>query len=209
MVEKHYFIGIAGNIGVGKTTMTDIIAKQFGWRAFFESVIDNPYLEDFYTDMKRWSFNLQVYFLSHRFQTHKRMTDENCSCVQDRTIYEDVEIFARNLFEMHNMTERDWNNYRALFDIMSSYLKKPDLVVYLRASVDTLLTRIRKRSRGFEKEISPEYIYMLNIAYERWIKRARQEYPVLVVETDGFNVFEHGERLNKILAEIRQYCPEC
>nr|MBC8491193.1 deoxynucleoside kinase [Candidatus Neomarinimicrobiota bacterium] len=144
MTEKTYFIGIAGNIGVGKTTMTDIIADRFGWRAYYESVIDNPYLEDFYEDMKRWSFNLQVYFLSHRFRTHKVMTENGISSVQDRTIYEDVEIFARNLYEMGNMSKRDWENYCALFDIMTSYLKKPDLIIYLRASVDTLLTRIKK-----------------------------------------------------------------
>ncbi|MCK9558999.1 MAG: deoxynucleoside kinase, partial [Candidatus Marinimicrobia bacterium] len=117
--------------------MTDIIARRFGWRAFYESVIDNPYLEDFYLDMKRWSFNLQIYFLSHRFRSHKQMTECNIATVQDRTIYEDVEIFARNLYEMGNMSQRDWDNYRALFEIMTSYLKKPDLIIYLRASVDT------------------------------------------------------------------------
>jgi len=205
--KRTYFIGIAGNIGVGKTTMTDIIADRFGWRPFYESVIDNPYLEDFYEDMKRWSFNLQVYFLSHRFRTHKTMTESGFSSVQDRTIYEDVEIFARNLHEMGNMSTRDWDNYRALFDIMTSYLKKPDLILYLRASVDTLLTRIKKRSRGFESNISPEYIYRLNISYERWIKRIQGEYPVMIVETDNFNIFEDIDQLEKLLLDIRNYCP--
>lgn len=207
MDKRTYFIGIAGNIGVGKTTMTDIIADRFGWRPFYESVIDNPYLEDFYEDMKRWSFNLQVYFLSHRFRTHKTMTESGFSSVQDRTIYEDVEIFARNLHEMGNMSTRDWDNYRALFDIMTSYLKKPDLILYLRASVDTLLTRIKKRSRGFESNISPEYIYRLNISYERWIKRIQGEYPVMIVETDNFNIFEDIDQLEKLLLDIRNYCP--
>jgi deoxyadenosine/deoxycytidine kinase len=207
--KKTYFIGIAGNIGVGKTTMTDILANRFGWKAYYESVIDNPYLEDFYGDMKRWSFNLQIYFLSHRFKTHKIMTESGFSSIQDRTIYEDVEIFARNLFEMNNMSKRDWENYRALFDIMTSYLKKPDLIIYLRASVDTLLTRIKKRSRGFESTISPDYIYRLNIAYERWIKRAQGQYPIKIVETDKFNVFEDSNKLEELFLDIRKYCPEC
>ncbi len=208
MNRKTYFIGIAGNVGVGKTTMTDVIANRFGWRAYYESVINNPYLEDFYEDMKRWSFNLQIYFLSHRFKTHKQMTESGFSAVQDRTIYEDVEIFARNLFEMGNMSQRDWESYQALFEEMTAYLKKPDLIIYLRASVDTLLTRIKKRSRSFESTISPEYIYMLNIAYERWIKRAADRYLVKIVETDHFNVFEDAEQLEKLLGDIRKTCPE-
>ncbi|MBN2601020.1 MAG: deoxynucleoside kinase [Candidatus Marinimicrobia bacterium] len=209
MDKPTYFIGIAGNIGVGKTTMTDIIADRFGWRPFYESVIDNPYLEDFYEDMKRWSFNLQIYFLSHRFRTHKLMTESGFSSIQDRTIYEDVEIFARNLHEMGDMSKRDWDNYCALFDIMTSYLKKPDLILYLRASVDTLLTRIKKRSRGFESNISPEYIYRLNISYERWIKRIQGQAPVKIVETDNFNIFEDTDQLEELLQDIRNYCPEC
>jgi deoxyadenosine/deoxycytidine kinase len=205
--EHPYFIGIAGNIGVGKTTMTDLIARRFGWRAFYESVIDNPYLEDFYQDMKRWSFNLQIYFLSHRFRSHKQMTESNITTVQDRTIYEDVEIFARNLYEMGNMSQRDWDNYRALFEIMTSYLKKPDLIVYLRASVDTLLTRIKKRSRGFERDISPEYIYTLNLSYERWIKEEQKRSNILIVETDQFDIFRDQEKLEEIMQKIKQFCP--
>ncbi len=206
MSNRTYFIGIAGNIGVGKTTMTDIIAKHFGWKAYYESVIDNPYLEDFYENMKRWSFNLQVYFLSHRFQTHKQMTESDYSAVQDRTIYEDVEIFARSLYEIGNMSQRDWDNYKALFTIMTSYLQKPDAILYLRASVDTLLTRIRKRSRGFEREISPEYLYRLNLAYERWIQKEQERNRVIVVETDNFNVFEDKDHLNTILETIQKIC---
>lgn len=207
MSEHPYFIGIAGNIGVGKTTMTDLIARRFGWRAFYESVIDNPYLEDFYQDMKRWSFNLQIYFLSHRFRSHKQMTESNITTVQDRTIYEDVEIFARNLYEMGNMSQRDWDNYRALFEIMTSYLKKPDLIVYLRASVDTLLTRIKKRSRGFERDISPEYIYTLNLSYERWIKEEQKCSNILIVETDQLDIFRDQEKLEEIMQKIKIFCP--
>ena len=206
--HRYYFIGISGNIGVGKTTMTDIIAKHFSWKPFYESVIDNPYLEDFYCDMKRWSFNLQIYFLSHRFMSHKIMTEGNFSAVQDRTIYEDVEIFARILYEMGNMNKRDWDNYKALFEVMTSYLKKPDLIIYFRASVDTLLTRIRNRSRGFEREISPEYLYQLNLAYERWIKEEQKKAPIMIVETDNFNVFKDTEKLNKMFDAIRKFCPE-
>lgn len=206
MNKKTYFIGIAGNIGVGKTTMTDVIANRFGWRAYYESVINNPYLEDFYEDMKRWSFNLQIYFLSHRFRTHKQMTESGFSAVQDRTIYEDVEIFARNLYEIGNMSQRDWENYQMLFAEMTAYLKKPDLIIYLRASVDTLLTRIKKRSRSFESSISPEYIYMLNIAYEHWIKKAAEQYPVKIIETDHFNVFEDSDQLEALLLGIRKIC---
>ena len=206
--SEYYFIGIAGNIGVGKTTMTDIIASHFNWKPFYESVIDNPYLEDFYDDMRRWSFNLQIYFLSNRFKTHKDMTEGDFSAVQDRTIYEDVEIFARILYEMGNMTKRDWENYQELFRIMTSYLKSPNLIIYLRASVDTLLTRIKKRSRGFEREISPEYLYQLNIAYERWIKEEQKRHtPIMIIESDTFNVFEDKDKLDDIFESIREYCP--
>lgn len=208
MNKPVYFVGIAGNIGVGKTTMTDIIAKRFGWRPFYESVIDNPYLEDFYADMYKWSFHLQIYFLSHRFKTHKVMSESPISTVQDRTIYEDAEIFARNLYEMGYMSQRDWENYLALFELMTSYLKPPSLILYLRASVDTLLTRIKKRSRDFEKSISPDYIYRLNIYYERWIKKVQEKTPVLIVDTDHFNVFEDHEELERILQKIREFCPE-
>ena len=168
--EVTDFVGIAGNIGAGKTTLTDIIAEKFGWKPFYEKVIDNPYLTDFYGNMRRWSFNLQVHFLSNRFKTHKEMEESGYSCVQERTIYEDVEIFAYNLQEMGNMSKRDYENYLELFSIMTSYLKKPDLIIYLKASTDTLLSRIRHRGRDFEKSIKPEYLHMLNVAYEHWIE---------------------------------------
>ncbi len=205
--KKQYFVGIAGNIGAGKTTLTDIISENFNWKAYYEQVIDNPYLSDFYGDMRRWSFNLQVYFLSNRFKTHKEMEDSGHSCVQDRTIYEDVEIFAYNLQEMGNMSKRDYENYCELFSIMTSYLSKPDLIVYLRATTDTLLSRIKYRGREFEKTISPEYLHMLNIAYEHWIDRAKKEQNVLIVETDMFNVLTDKKELKNILDTIREYCP--
>ena len=208
MSKDKYFIGIAGNIGVGKTTMTKKLAKDLGWEAYFESVIDNPYLEDFYADMARWSFNLQVYFLSHRYKSHKKMTESPNSSIQDRTIYEDVEIFARNLYKMGNMSERDWKNYKELFGIMVHELQDPDLIIYLKASVDTLLTRIGKRSRDFEKKVDPEYLYRLNISYDNWIKRAKKRNPVLFIDTDDFHIFEYKEDYYQIIEKIRGYCPK-
>ena len=163
------FVCIAGNIGVGKTTFTDILAKHFGWKEFYESVADNPYLNDFYKDMHRWSFNLQVYFLHHRFSDHIEIMHTKKGVIQDRTIYEDVEIFARNLHQMRYMTDRDWQTYKELFKNMTQFLRKPDLIIYLRASTDTLLSRIKNRNRDFEKDISPEYLHSLNILYDRWI----------------------------------------
>ena len=206
--DNTYFVGVAGNIGAGKTTLTDIIAERFNWKPYYEMVIDNPYLSDFYGDMRRWSFNLQIFFLSNRFNTHKEMEESGFSCVQDRTIYEDVEIFAYNLWEMGNMSQRDYDNYRELFSIMTSYLKKPDLIVYLKASTDTLLSRIRKRGREFEKTISPEYLHMLNIAYEHWIERAQKEQNIYVIESDNINVLTDHDKVQHILDTIREYCPE-
>ncbi len=197
------FIGLAGNIGVGKTTFTEIAAEKLGWTPYFESVDDNPYLGDFYGDMSRWSFNLQVYFLHKRFNAHHEMSMSNGGVIQDRTIYEDVEIFARNLYEMKFMDIRDWDNYRDLFGIMTSYLRKPDLIVYLKASTDTLLTRIKSRSRDYEKTIDPEYLHTLNVAYNKWISNIK-DIPVLHIETDGFNIFEDKKKLDSILDELQE-----
>ena len=188
------FIGLAGNIGVGKTTFTTQMAERNGWKPFYESVSDNPYLSDFYGDMKRWSFNLQIYFLHKRFESHLNMSRSNGGAIQDRTIYEDVEIFARNLHEMGNLSDRDWDNYLGLFVTMTSFLKKPNLIVYLRASTDTLLSRIHSRGRDYEQSIDPEYLHSLNIAYDKWINSVA-DCPVLTIETDGFNIFENAEQL--------------
>jgi len=188
------FIGLAGNIGVGKTTFTTQMAERNGWKPLYESVSDNPYLSDFYGDMKRWSFNLQIYFLHKRFESHLNMSRSNGGVIQDRTIYEDVEIFARNLHEMGNLSDRDWDNYLGLFVTMTSFLKKPNLIVYLRASTDTLLSRIHSRGRDYEQSIDPEYLHSLNIAYDKWINSVA-DYPVLTIETDGFNIFDNAEQL--------------
>ncbi|MBC8322912.1 MAG: deoxynucleoside kinase [Candidatus Marinimicrobia bacterium] len=202
-MKNHPFVGLAGNIGVGKTTFTEIVSKKLGWAPFYESVADNPYLGDFYGDMSRWSFNLQVYFLHKRFKSHHDMSMSNGGVIQDRTIYEDVEIFANNLNEMGFMDSRDWDNYRGLFSIMASYLRKPDLIVYLKASTDTLLSRIKSRSRDYEKSINPEYLHTLNVAYNKWISDI-EDIPVLIVETDGFNIFEDKNQLGTILNDIQE-----
>lgn len=194
-------MGLAGNIGVGKTTFTTHIAERQGWAPFYESVSDNPYLSDFYGDMKRWSFNLQIYFLHKRFESHLHMSKSTSGVIQDRTIYEDVEIFARNLHEMGNLSDRDWGNYLGLFAAMTSFLKKPDLVVYLRASTDTLLSRIKSRGRDYEQSIDPEYLHSLNISYDKWIDSVTH-YPVLTIETDGFNIFEDEDQLSAIEKQI-------
>ena len=196
------FVGIAGNIGVGKTTFTEIVAKHFGWNEFYESVSDNPYLDDFYRDMHRWSFNLQVYFLHHRFAGQIEIMKSQQGVIQDRTIYEDVEIFARNLHQMQYLTDRDWDTYKHLFNNMTQFLRKPDLIIYLRASTDTLLSRIKNRDRDFEKEIEPEYLHSLNIAYDQWIKNC-SDHKVLVIESDGFNIFNDNEKLQTILTQIK------
>ena len=195
------FVCIAGNIGVGKTTFTDILAKHFGWKEFYESVADNPYLNDFYKDMHRWSFNLQVYFLHHRFSDHIEIMHTKKGVIQDRTIYEDVEIFARNLHQMRYMTDRDWQTYKELFKNMTQFLRKPDLIIYLRASTDTLLSRIKNRNRDFEKGISPEYLHSLNILYDRWINSC-SDHNVLTIESDEFNIFNDNNKLQKVLMQI-------
>ncbi|MFQ6615527.1 MAG: deoxynucleoside kinase [Fidelibacterota bacterium] len=206
MLRQVPFVGIAGNIAVGKTTLTRILSSRLGWRAFYESVDDNPYLQDFYADMKKWSFHLQIYFLSRRFQTQREMARGNRPAVQDRTIYEDVEIFARSLFEGGAMTERDWNNYRTLFKEMTSYLSSPALIVYLKASTDTLMTRVRKRGREYERRISPEYLHRLNVAYDRWIHRASGQFPVLTVETDDFDFLVESPRRDELIAAVESRC---
>ncbi len=200
-MNKNPFIGIAGNIGVGKTTFTDIVAKHKGWHPFYESVMDNPYLSDFYGDMKRWSFNLQIYFLHHRFRNHVKMSQHPKGVIQDRTIYEDVEIFAKNLHAMGNMNDRDWENYRNLFKVMISFLRKPDLIIYLKASTDTLLNRIKKRSRSYEKTIDPEYLHTLNVSYDKWIVGIK-DIPVLTIDTNNFNIFKDQETVQSIIIDI-------
>ncbi len=203
-MKDNPFIGLAGNIGVGKTTFTKKMADVFGWSPFYESVADNPYLSDFYGDMKRWSFNLQIYFLHHRFKAQKEIFELSGGVVQDRTIYEDVEIFARNLYEMGRMDDRDWENYQNLFSIMADYLRKPDLIIYLKASTDTLQTRIHSRGRDYEISIDPEYLHQLNVAYDQWTSRLK-DIPVLKIETDQFNIFRDTDKFESILDQVKTH----
>jgi len=162
-------VAIAGNIGSGKTTLTSLLAKHFNWEPHYESVDDNPYLNSFYEDMRRWSFNLQIYFLNSRFRQIVKIRESGAKVIQDRTIYEDAHIFAPNLHEMNLMTTRDFDNYRALFDLMSTFIQPPDLLVYLRAGVPTLVNQIQKRGRDYEESIRLDYLKMLNERYETWI----------------------------------------
>ena len=188
-MSKPIFIGVAGNIGAGKTTLTEKLSDAIQFQPVYESVVDNPYLQDFYGNMNRWSFNLQVYFLYHRFQSQVDLLKSNKNFIQDRTIYEDKEIFARNLFNIDSMEKRDWETYKQLYLSMLGFIKKPDLIIYLKTSTDVLMSRIKKRKRNFEKEILPEYIYRLNVYYDQWIDSLSRD-EVLIFNTDNFNIFK-------------------
>ena len=175
-------IAIAGNIGSGKTTLTKMLAKHYGWTPRFESVDFNPYLEDFYADMSRWSFNLQIYFLNKRFQDVIDISKAQDTIIQDRTIYEDAKIFAPNLHEQGNMSDRDFDNYCDLFDLMMSLVKMPDLLIYLRSSIPNLVAQIQKRGREYESSMRIDYLKGLNDKYERWI--ADYKGRLLIIDAD-------------------------
>ena len=202
-MNKNPFIGIAGNIGVGKTTFTSYLAKEFDFIDIYESVSDNPYLSDFYSDMKRWSFNLQIYFLHHRFASINNMViNSNRGIVQDRTIYEDVEIFSKNLYKIGCMDKRDWSTYSDLFKNMTQFIRKPDLIIYLKANLDVLLKRIEKRDRKYETSIDRDYLNQLNKLYDTWVNNIDWT-KVMIVDTNNFNIFNDKEQLNHILDDIR------
>jgi deoxyadenosine/deoxycytidine kinase len=203
-MERHHFLAVAGNIGVGKTYLTRFLGERLGWEIFYEPVIDNPYLDDFYADMRRWSFHLQVFFLSRRFEMHRKMMHNLLSCVQDRTIYEDAEIFARTLHQTGAMDARDYENYQALFASMTSYLRPPDVVIYLRAGVDTLLHRIEQRGRLCEKNIDRSYLELLNQAYDDWAARCAPDLRFVVVDTDGLERVEMHPAIVKLVAEVER-----
>lgn len=202
MENKKFFLSIAGNIGSGKSSLTRMISEEFRWTPYYESVQDNPYLSDFYGNMNRWSFNLQVYFLSHRFKIHKEILALETSVVQDRSIYEDVEIFARNLFDMGRMDERDFENYSNLFYEMTSYLKAPDLLVYLKAEIPTLLKQIKIRGRDFEKSIEQNYLEKLNESYNEWIEKYSYGKKI-VIETDELDFVNNAEHRDEIIHKIK------
>ena len=195
-------VAIAGNIGAGKTTLCDQLAKQFGWNVHYESTDDNPYLSDFYTDMKRWSFNLQVYFLHSRYAQILQIQRGNSTVVQDRTIYEDAFIFAPNLHEMGLMTQRDFENYFSLFKTMTSQINPPDLLIYLRASVPTLVNHIAERGREYEGSISLDYLRNLNQRYETWIG-GYEEGKLLVIDVDKFDFVNRPEDLSNVIERVQ------
>ena len=193
-------IAIAGNIGSGKTTLTRLLSKHFGWKPHFEEVDNNPYLESFYEDMKRWSFNLQIYFLNSRFRQVMEIRKSGDNIIQDRTIYEDAYIFAANLYDMGLMETRDYENYQALFELMSSFLQAPDLLIYLRASVPTLVCQIQKRNRDYEQSIRLDYLKALNKRYENWIANYNKG-KLLIIESDNIDL-EKPEDLSLVIDDI-------
>ncbi len=194
-------IAIAGNIGAGKTTLTQMLAAHYGWQAHFEDVADNPYLADFYDDMQRWSFNLQIYFLNSRLSSVLKIRESGNTVVQDRTIYEDACIFAPNLFEMGLMNPRDYNNYRSLFDMMSSLVKAPDLIIYLKASVPTLVRQIQLRGREYENNIRLDYLKRLNDRYDEWIADYNNG-PVLTIRVDELDFIKNQKDFSTIINKI-------
>ncbi|MDM9632493.1 deoxynucleoside kinase [Robiginitalea aurantiaca] len=198
-------IAVAGNIGAGKTTLTELLAKHYKWEAHFEDVVDNPYLDDFYTQMARWSFNLQIYFLNTRYRQILKIRESGKNVIQDRTIYEDAFIFAPNLHAMGLMTNRDFQNYIGLFDLMESLVQPPDLLIYLRSSIPNLVNQIHKRGREYENSISIDYLSRLNERYEAWAE-GYEGGKLLIVNVDDLDFVsepEHlGEVINKIDAEI-------
>lgn len=204
MSEKkdNKYIAVAGNIGAGKSSLTGLLGKNFGWKTYYESVDNNPYLSDFYDDMRRWSFNLQIFFLSSRFRHQKEIQLAGESLVQDRTIYEDVEIFAKNLHDMGLMSNRDYENYRSLFAEMIHYLQPPDLLIYLRAEVPTLVRQIQRRGRNYENTIRIEYLERLNGLYEDWIDR--YEHEKLIIDTDNLDFVNSEEDLGKVIGLVEQ-----
>jgi deoxyadenosine/deoxycytidine kinase len=203
MTKKKQFITIAGNIGAGKSSLTKLLASHFGWVPYFESVDDNPYLSDFYADMKRWSFHLQVYFLSHRFRHHTEIMQAKESVIQDRSIYEDVEIFAHNLHDIGKMDDRDYSNYCMLFQQMSSFLAPPHLMVYLRANIETLVKQISRRGRTYEQGIPREYLQQLNTLYENWIGNYKLS-PLLVIESDDLDFVNHPKDFQVVIDKIEK-----
>lgn len=194
-------IAIAGNIGAGKTTLTKLLAKHYKWEAQLEDVVDNPYLDDFYNQMERWSFNLQVYFLNSRFRQVLQIRESGKDIIQDRTIYEDAHIFAPNLHAMGLMTNRDFENYKALFDLMESLVKGPDVLIYLRSTIPNLVKQIHKRGRDYENSISIDYLSRLNERYEAWI-HGYDKGKLLIIDVDALNFVDNPEDLGNVINTI-------
>jgi deoxyadenosine/deoxycytidine kinase len=201
MVKR--FIVVAGNIGVGKSTLVSLLCERLEWKPYYEPVTENPYLEDFYKEMKKWAFQSQIFFLTHRLRIHRQLLDHPTSVVQDRSVYEDAEIFACNLHEQGLISARDYRTYRELYKVLTEFLPPPDLVIYLRSSVDTLMSRISQRGRGYEREISSDYLSQLNALYESWVQSFTL-CPVLAVPADELDYVAHSRHLDLIVQKVRE-----
>lgn len=195
------FVAVAGNIGVGKSTLVSLLCNRLGWQPFFEPVGENPYLADFYRDMRLWSFQSQIFFLTRRLRSHRQLLDHPTSAIQDRCVYEDAEVFAQNLFLQGLMDERDYLSYHELYRVLSDFLPPPDLVVYLRASVSTLVDRISRRGRDYERTITPDYLGQLNKLYEDWIANFSL-CPVLIAPADQLDYVAHPGHLDLIAQKV-------
>jgi deoxyadenosine/deoxycytidine kinase len=197
------FVAVAGNIGVGKSTLVEMLCKRLGWEPFFEPQADNPYLADFYRNMKVWAFHSQIFFLTHRLRIHQQIIDYSKSVIQDRSVYEDAEIFAQNLNNQGHISDRDFETYWDLYQVLSKFLPPPDLVVYLRSSVPELQSRIKQRGRDYERKISKTYLTQLNDLYDSWVANFNL-CPVLTVPTDDLNYVKHPGHLDLVARKIQE-----
>lgn len=202
MSNRSLYISVAGNIGSGKSSFTTVLANQFKWKAFYEIVETNPYLNDFYSDMRRWSFHTQIYFLTKRFQSLQEILQSNEEVVQDRSIYEDVEVFAKTLMLKGQMDERDYRTYTEHFEVMSRYIRPPDLMVYLRSDLASLEDRIEKRGRGYERQISRDYLEQLNERYEDWALHYRRG-PLLIIDVSRKDFLNRAEDLRQMVSIVK------
>jgi len=197
------FMAVAGNIGVGKSTLVTLLSERLGWEPFYEPVGENPYLADFYRDMRAWSFHSQIFFLTRRLRIHRQLMDHPTSAIQDRSVYEDAEVFALNLYRQGLIHVRDYSSYRELYLVLTEFLQPPDLVIYLRANVNTLVERIQSRGRDYERQISPEYLAQLNELYEDWISHFSL-CPVLTVPADDLNYVAIPAHLALIASKVEE-----
>jgi deoxyadenosine/deoxycytidine kinase len=197
------FIAVAGNIGVGKSTLVTLLCERLDWQPFYEPEAENPYLADFYQDMDAWAFHSQIFFLTHRLRAHRQLIDHPTSAVQDRSVYEDAEVFASNLYHQGRINERDFQSYWDLYQVLSQFLPPPDLVVYLRASVPTLMERIQNRGRHYESRISPEYLGQLNQLYESWIGNFSL-CPVLTIPADDLDYVANSKHLDLVVRKVQE-----